>query len=371
MTRAIPTDLPTPTDTRTPLPEGVSEVNRDAYETELNKLMISEAARTQVKQLRIERETAGLTPTLPQRLDEMFATEPLGEEWLIRNLLQDAGSGLLAAQYKSGKTTMGMNLVHAMTTGEPFLGVFDVPQPLRVAYYDLELGTRMARKWFMDIKPDPSRVIYTDLKGRGHELDVRSESRFNWMVEQLRKHRIDVLVVDPISAVCADIGINENSNEEVRPLLQRFDAVVREAGCRGIVMIHHTGHDASRPRGASAFGDWPSTIWMLERTETGPSKFKARGRDVHVPRTELDYDADSRKLSFPVFDTGPDFLLMNQYRELTAQEVEIALGVSKPTALKRLRDAGWEIVTPGTGRNPDMWGFPHGSAGWDDGDPFA
>jgi hypothetical protein len=110
---------------------------------------------------------------------------------------------------------------------------------------------------------------------------------------------------------------------------------------------------------------------MLERTETGPSKFKARGRDVHVPRTELDYDADSRKLSFPVFDTGPDFLLMNQYRELTAQEVEIALGVSKPTALKRLRDAGWEIVTPGTGRNPDMWGFPHGSAGWDDGDPFA
>jgi hypothetical protein len=375
MTRVKPADFPAaPTETRVPLPEGVPESDREAYESELHRLLVSEAARLQVKQLRIERETASLTPTLPQRLDEMFATEPQGEEWLIRNLLQSDGSGLLSAQYKSGKTTMGMNLTMSLTTGEPFLGVFDVPEPLRVAYYDLELGTRKARQWFMDVKPDPSRVIYTDLKGRGHELDVRSESRFGWMVEQLRANRIDVVVIDPISAVCADIGINENLNEEVRPLLQRFDAVIREAGCKGIVVIHHTGHDATRFRGASAFGDWPSAIWTLERGETGPSKFKAKGRDVHVPKTELDYDESSRRLSLPLCDTGPDFLSMNQYRQLTANDVVQAIGISKPTAITRLKEAGWKIVTPGAGRNPDVWGYEDGGSGEPWGiadDPFA
>jgi len=83
------------------------------------------------------------------------------------------------------------------------------------------------------------------------------------MVEQLRKDRIDVIVVDPISAVTAACGIDENGNAEVRPLLDRFDAAAREAGCRCIVIVHHTGHDGSRFRGASAFGDWATAVWTL------------------------------------------------------------------------------------------------------------
>lgn len=366
--RAVPTDFPAaPTETRTPLPDGVSEVDREAYESEVHRLVLSEAARTQVKQLRIERETAGLTCTPTQRLDEMFATEPPGEEWLIEGLLPDGGSSLLAAQFKSGKTTLGMNMVRALTTGEPFLGAFGVPEPLRVAYYDLELGSRSARKWFMALQPNPAMATYTDLKGRGYELDVRSEARFTAMVEQLQTDCIDVVVIDPISALCADLQINENANEEVRPLLQRFDAVVREAGCRGMVLIHHTGHDASRPRGASAFGDWPSAVWMLERGETGPGKFRAKGRDVHVTKADLDYDSVTRRLTFQP-DSGDDFLLQNQHRHLTAAQVAEGMGVSKPTAIKRLTDAGWEITTPGTGRTADMWGF--GSDGSFITDPF-
>src|SRR5271163_1445496 len=160
--RATPVDFSGHvTETLKPLPETLSETDRDEYESELRRLLINEAARTRAKQQRLEREAVGLMPTPAQRLEDMFATEPVGEDWLIDGLFQASGSVLLSAQYKSGKSTLAMNVVHALTTGKPFLGTFDVPEPLRVAYYDLELGFRIARKWFMAIQPDPAMATYT------------------------------------------------------------------------------------------------------------------------------------------------------------------------------------------------------------------
>jgi AAA domain len=358
--RATPSNGPAEiTDASIQLPGQLSEAERDAYESELQRVRISEAARMQAKQERINRESAGLLVTPSQRLDDMFATEPQGAEWLIDGLLQDRGSVLLSAQYKSGKSTLAMNVVHALTTGKPFLGSFAVPEPLRVAYYDLELGFRTARKWLMDIQPDPAMATYTDLKGRGGELDIRSESRFNAMVEQLRKDRIDVIVVDPISAVTAACGIDENGNAEVRPLLDRFDAVVAEAGCRGVVIVHHAGHEnKNRARGASAFGDWATALWTLQRDGDGPSKLSAKGRDVHLVKSTLVYDDETRLLTreWGSSELAAEYFLSKRSGQLTAAEVMADLEVTKPTAIKRLEAAeGWEIVQGAQGFSPAIW----------------
>jgi AAA domain-containing protein len=140
-----------------------------------------------------------------------------------------------------------------------------------------ELGFRITRRWFKAIQPDPAMATYTDLKGRENELDLRSESWVNAMIEQLRRDRIDVVVIDPISAVCAAIGVDENANAEVRPLLDRIDAVVREAGCKGVLVVHHTGHDGSRfvvqPR--SVTGLPPSGRWSAKTTALAGSGLKA------------------------------------------------------------------------------------------------
>lgn len=357
--RAAPKDFSAVTETAKPLPQSLSEADRADFETELRRLMITEAARTRAKQDRIERETASLDFTPAQRLDEMFATEPVGEEWLIDGLLQSSGSVLLSAQYKSGKSTLAMNIVHALTTGKPFLGSFHVPEPQRVAYIDLELGFRTARRWFMDLQPDPAMATYTDLKGRGYELDLRSESRFNAMVEQLRHNRIDVVVVDPISAVCAAIGVDENANAEVRPLLDKFDAVVREAGCKGVVIVHHTGHNSTRFRGATAFGDWATSIWTLERNGD-VSRLGAKGRDVHLEQSDLIYDSATRLLSRSagvVNDTDAAFFRSKRGTSLTVSEVVEALATTRPTASRRLLDNGWEITQKGEGRSPDRWEY--------------
>ena len=374
MTRSAPGDFAeNPTETVKPLPENLPEDDRDDYESELRRLMINKAARERVKQHQLELESAGLPAIPTQRLDEVFTTEPQGQDWLIEGLLQQDGSVVLSAQYKSGKTTLAMNLVHAVTTGKPFLGSFCVPEPLRVAYYDLELGFRTARKWFMEIQPDPTMVTYTNLKGQGQQLDVRSERWFDHVVEQLRRDQIDVVVIDPISAVLAAIGVMENENSEVRPLLDRFDAVAREAGCRGVVVVHHTGHDKSRARGASSFGDWPTAMWTLERDGDKPSQFRARGRDVYVERSGLVYDQNTRQLSKLVGpdDADAEYFRLRRGEQLTTAQVADELAISKHTAKRRPEDAGWEITQEAQGTIPAVWEYPNTADDRWAPDPFA
>lgn len=360
--RAEVIDFAEVTDTVQPLPNIIPESDRGYYEDELRRQRAAWAAREQIKQERAELAASGLKFPEPTGLADLFATEPDGEEWLVDGLLPADGSVLLAAQFKSGKTTLAMNLVRSLTRAEPFLGLFGVPEPQRVAYFDLELGRWRARKWFQAIQPAPELVNYYDLRGNGASLDIRVESLFNAMVDQLGRDRIDVVIIDPVSVVCSSAGIDEDRNSEVRPLMDQFDAAVVAAGCKSLVVVHHAGHSApGRARGASAFSDWGSALWSLERDGDKPSKFGARGRDVDVPKAELTYDPETRLLTRQggvLGDPSTEFFHHNRGRHLTAADVMSGLNVVKKTAIKRLEDAeGWEITTQAAGSTPAVWEY--------------
>jgi DNA-directed RNA polymerase specialized sigma24 family protein len=165
----------------------------------------------------------------------------------------------------------------------------------------------------------------------------------------------------------------ENENSEVRPLLDRFDAVAREAGCRGVVVVHHTGHDKSRARGASSFGDWPTAMWTLERDGDKPSQFRARGRDVYVERSGLVYDQNTRQLSKLVGpdDADAEYFRLRRGEQLTTAQVADELAISKHTAKRRLEDAGWEITQEAQGTIPAVWEYPNTADDRWAPDPFA
>ncbi|ULP48920.1 ATP-binding protein [Mycolicibacter virginiensis] len=350
------------TDTAQPLPEIITEGDRGDYEAELRRQRVMWAAREQIKQERAELAATGLVFPEPTGLADLFATEPEHEEWLVEGLLPADGSALLSAQFKSGKTTLAMNLVRSLTRAEPFLGQFGVPEPQRVAYFDLELGQWRARKWFQVVGPDPEMVSYYDLRGNGASLDIRVASLFDAMVGQLERDRIDVVIIDPVSVVCSSAGIDEDRNSEVRPLMDQLDAAVVAAGCKSLVVVHHAGHSApGRARGASAFSDWGSALWSLERDGDKPAKFGARGRDVDVPKSELAYDPQTRLLARQwgvLGDPATEFFHRNRGQQLTTTDVMDGLAVGKVTAIRRLEEAdGWEITTPAAGSSPAIWEY--------------
>ena len=212
---------------------------------------------------------------------------------------------LLTAQKKSGKTTTTLNLIQALTTGEPFLGEHKPIRPMTVAYFDLELGSVMANSYIEQIGVPRERLFYIDLHGVGRMLDTRTDAIRNKWARRLRELEVDAIVVDPVSPILSAAGLDENATTGVRQLLDSFDALAKSAGCCcGPIVVHHAGWVAAgRARGASAFGDWPGAEWNLQMVNSedpfSGRKFsiqsnRATGGVVHRGRS-LDYDPATRR----------------------------------------------------------------------------
>ena len=83
------------------------------------------------------------------------------------------------------------------------------------------------------------------------------------------------------------------------------------AGVVDDIVIHHTGHEGERSRGAARLLDEPDAIWTLTRDKDGddersdmdqamaaPTRYlQAYGRDVELPATELAFDPETRALT--------------------------------------------------------------------------
>jgi hypothetical protein len=297
------------------LPDGVPPDRAGEFFDELNKLRVREAAKRTFRLEELERETSYLEIGPVMNGEDFLGSKPPTPEWIVEGLIHHGGSALLTGKYKSGKSTLMLNLIAALTTGSVFLGQFGVTKPKRVAYIDMELGQGMAWRWLKDIpNVDTSRLLYLPRVGQGNQLNMRSETLRANTARMLIEHKVDVLILDPLSPVMSALGIDENSADVVRPLLDSFDMLKAEANLEAIVVSHHTGHqDPSRARGSTAFMDWASSFLSVVRQGEeydSPRTFRASGRDVAVNTAELVFNVQHRELiltgsGLHVPDTNP------------------------------------------------------------------
>ncbi|MDA3643810.1 AAA family ATPase [Saccharopolyspora indica] len=285
------------------IPPGVAPEDLWEYLMQLRKRRVQTAVQDQITKERIEREASKVSLPDFEVGDDFLSQEIDAEEWLIEGLLHHQGKALLSAQMKSGKSTMMLEIIRSLTSGTEFLGRFRVPKPLTVAFYDMELGRSMAQRWLRDIEgADFNRLHYVSLLGRGNAVDMRSRQIREATARRLSGLGVDVLVVDPVSPVLSALGISENDSESVRPFLDSFDQLAVEAGLSGVIITAHTGHEnKSRARGSTAFGDWPTALWNIQRegeTQDSPRSFAAYGRDVNVPRGALVFHDRTRGYTF-------------------------------------------------------------------------
>lgn len=283
------------------LPDGVPAERAAEYFEELNKLRVREAAKRAFRLEVLEKETSVLDIGEVEN-GSVFLTSPtINPSWVVQGLIPYSGSTLLTGKFKSGKSTLMINLIQALTTGGTFLDRFDVPKAMNVAYVDMELGRDLAKRWIKEIpNVNPDRLEYLDRKGRGYTLNMKSETLRSKWARLLLEREVDVLVIDPLSPIMSALNVDENSAEVVRPLLDSFDSLAVEANLKAIVVSHHTGHqDASRARGSTAFMDWASSFMSVIRQGEeydSPRIFRASGRDVAVDTAELLFDRPSRTL---------------------------------------------------------------------------
>jgi hypothetical protein len=200
-----------------------------------------------------------------------------------------------------------------LSTGEKFLRRFETkPSRGRVLYVNLEMPEGLLRQWIRDAGGDLTRIYIWDLRGLGAVLDVRSPATRAELGSMFESLGIDTMVMDTIGGVWDTLGapISEKANEEVGPYLGGLDALLAETPLTELFLIHHYGHGPERARGASKLLGWPDSLWdyKIDRP-TGeeddgdasryPRFLTARGRDVALPESKVDFSEVTRRLSMP------------------------------------------------------------------------
>ncbi len=222
--------------------------------------------------------------------------------------LQPKGSKiLLAAQAKAGKTTTVINLIRSLADGDVFLGTFQIqPRSGRVCLLDLEMTERQLKWWFKQANiRNPSHVTVQQLRGRVASFNILDPVLRSAWAAKLREFDVSYLVFDNLRPLLDALGLDERS--DAGRFLVAFDALVAEAGISESMIVHHMGHNMNRSRGDSRLRDWPDAEWFLTRDRdqksgeveelSGPRYFKAYGRDVDFPISQLAFDECSRQLT--------------------------------------------------------------------------
>lgn len=282
-------------------PSGEALQTVDALELAVQRhITEAKARRIAEERMAAERFDPSVFTTLGGSLDEMLARPIEHERYIIEGLLGARHNMVLAAQYKTGKTTMGVNLIKSLADGLPFLDREVVPWEGRLAWWNGEMDDQDFNDYVRPMKVKaPKRIHLLHLRGR--PVSILDPHSMEMVIKHLREQEIKVWCVDSWRRFCAWNGINENDNEGIERLTTRVDEIKELSGCNVFVAIAHTGRAAQeegeeRARGATALDDWVDARWVM--TRQGRDRFlKVEGRGVGMEETKLEFEESSYRLS--------------------------------------------------------------------------
>jgi hypothetical protein len=290
-------DVPPP-DGPTNDPDDPSDPFETAVTFELNKLRTRREA-----QRRLDAETRPpityppVTPlnTLLDEPDELVS-------YRIDQVAPKQGNVILAAQYKSGKTILGGNLIRSLVDGDPFLGKFEVHQrATHLVLIDNELGRDTARRWLREQNIRNARAVadVITLRGRVSTFNILDDKIRDQWATRFADLGCDYLMLDCLRPCLDALGLDEN--RDVGKFLVAFDTLLADAGIADSFISQHMGHANERSRGDSRLQDWPDALWRMMRETDDPASpryFTAYGRDVDVHEGRLSYDEATRRLTY-------------------------------------------------------------------------
>jgi AAA domain len=279
--------------------DDIAPLNPDRLEIERYKrtYRLQEIARREV---RAELAAEGSRIPLAMSGPEFLSEEDEDPEYLISRLWTTGGNVLLVSQAKSGKTTLIGNLLRSLCDGDDFLGAYQVAEnPGRVLLLDFELSRPMARRWLKDQhirKAD--RFEYMNLTGQASAFDVMTPAGRECWASAIGALEVSTVIVDCLSPILLAAGLDEN--HDGRKLCEAVrETVTMAAGICNLMIVHHMGHSAERPRGDSGLRGWADE-WRLVKQDpddsASPRYLSAYGRDIDIPETRLDYEPVTRHL---------------------------------------------------------------------------
>ncbi|MBW3589521.1 MAG: AAA family ATPase [Actinobacteria bacterium] len=302
--RPSPTRLSDLLDRKPGDPPFETRLARQEAKAALERLRIHEWAR---EQIRLEREAKEIAfpETTFTLADELAMDEP-PLAFTIAGLHPQGSNSLLTAAFKTGKSTLSLNILKALVDGEPFLDAFEVELHGRVGYWNFEVTGEMFREWArrMDIR-HADRAVVAHFRGFRAFF---SHPRFReWAVRWLQEREVAFWIIDPFARAFSS---SENDNALVGRFLDDVDVIKHEAGVSDLLLVTHTGrkiHEEGEEhaRGATRLDDWADQRWIL--TKMQDDRFlKAHGREVDQVERRLEFDPHTLHLSIVIGEEPSD-----------------------------------------------------------------
>lgn len=285
-----------------PIADQVSVDHRERkIQAAAEKLRIADAARRLVKQEQAEQgwhaPIAGVESGFHSELSKLPREHA---QHMVYELCGMKHNVVLAAQYKTGKTTLGLNFVRSVLTEDPFLDrQVNFPSDYSVAWFNGEMEKEDFEDYAEPIGIPGNRFAVMHLRGR--RLPILNDHVADWVIKWLVEHNVKCWGVDSWRRLCAWSGVPENSNEDVERLTEQIDYIKKEAGVLSFLALAHTGRGRAEEgeehaRGATALDDWVDARWIMTKKD-GTRYMYAEGRKVHMDETALAYDATTNLIS--------------------------------------------------------------------------
>ena len=292
---------------------------------------------------------------------------------LVEGLMTIGGMAVLYGDSNSGKTFFALSLAAHIASGQEFFG--RRIDPGLVVYLASEspgsIRSRMqAIKKEFGCTLENLAMVPVPLNFYANQVDAQDVIELVKTVEKLKGSPVRLIIGDTLARMSA--GANENSGEDMGPVMARFDAVAQTTGA-AMLIIHHNGKDQAKgARGWSGIrahidteievvekdgirsatitkqrelsGKGDSIYFQLKIIEMGVTKFgKAATTCVAIPdesasteqphKRPSKHDENTRTMERAWFNSGAEiregkpYISRSALRELLVQD-----GISERTA---------------------------------------
>jgi phage/plasmid primase-like uncharacterized protein/KaiC/GvpD/RAD55 family RecA-like ATPase len=177
--------------------------------------------------------------------------DQLGSEYeapdeLVEGLMTIGSSVVVYGDSNSGKTFWALSVATAIATGTDCYG--RKTDPGLVVYLASEspssIRSRMqAIKKYHGCNLENLAMVPVPMNFYNGDQDAQDVIELVRAIEQIKGKRVRLIIGDTLARMSA--GANENSGEDMGPVMARFDQVAQSTGA-ALMIIHHNGKDAAK-----------------------------------------------------------------------------------------------------------------------------
>lgn len=198
-------------------------------------------------------------------------------EFAVECVLPVGGMLIVSGPAKSWKSFLTQELI-LLLGGTPgrFMGMFNVRKPVAeghsVVYCQAEI-TRGSLDHRLALMADSLKTEWrtAPVKFLNRSFDIANVKHQNALIKGLQKVKAQFLIIDPLARFHHE---DENKQRDMAGVLGTIEAISRNAGILGTVIIHHHGKppgDGSERegvhaiRGSSVIGDWGNAHIIIRK----------------------------------------------------------------------------------------------------------